>query len=146
VFSCLCTSLQQVGALLSQYLPVQTFWDTFGSDEEEEGDDNNDDNEDGNSGEKPRRRRSSSATSPTVTAAAAGGGGGRRNSDAVPPNHLLASTPNSSGDMRVWAPQCLCLISHWPAYGALRTALRHLWSLSLGKSKVCHGGDHNSKK
>jgi len=121
---------------LSQYLPVQTFWDTFGSDEEEEGGDEEDpgegDNGGGNGGERTRRRRSSSATSPT---AAGGGGGARRSSvDAVMPNHLASSAHN--GDMRVWAPQCLCLMSHWPAYGALRTALRHLWSLSLGKSKV----------
>jgi hypothetical protein len=124
-----------VEALLSQYLPVQAFWDGFSSDGE--GDDDDGDEEEAGGGEEggggltPRRRGSSSAS-------------GRRFSDAAAPRtgrrvSRAQATPaatTSGRDMRVWAPQCLCLMSHWPCYGALRTALRHLWSLSLGRSRV----------
>lgn len=94
------------------HLNVQVFWDGDGvSDDDEEDEEDTE-----------RRKSDSDRNSLERGSPYALGGGG--------------DTYAEGDDMRIWAPQCLCLMSHWPIYGGLRTALRHLWSFSMSRCRV----------
>jgi hypothetical protein len=151
----------KVEALAQSYRTSQVFWDDLdvsSEDGDEEDDDEEDEENGGGSGGGAATAESAGASSRGRGSGSGGGGGGGRaralsatattpplsavkRAAAVAEAAASASRTPRQGyaegdDQRVWAPQCLCLMSHWPVYGSLRTGLRHLWSFCLSRCQV----------